>query len=502
MNEEGLLLPEGGGGFFCVVPGALPLFGKLNCRANDNPAGAWYYCYRLMMLCFLTNLYKGRMLRMRFFHLGDLHFGKTLQRVPLVEEDQRAWVEGFLRKVEEYRPDAVVVAGDVYDTSQPSHEAIRLFNRFMVGLDRLGVEVFIIPGNHDSAVRLASGGEYMKSNIHFAGELTAELPHFRVERDGVPVTFWLLPHFYKRTVAALLQREENYGSYNEAVKELLARQPINTAECNVLVAHQNVCAGSIVPERSGSESGEPRVVGGLDGIDVSCFDQFDYVALGHIHDAQAIGRDTVRYSGCPLYYDFSEGEERTAGQRTRAERDKRLTLVEITGKGQVKMERIELPPLHRLVCLRDTVEELEKYGHALSIEEKKCTWYKLVCTDRRLPQGTGETLRRAFSWEETGQTHKAVLHIEQEISPVAAGAAKRVDGSFKALPLCEQFAQFYNSRNGEPLPELQRQIIEKIIGQQEKSDFFVDDTKNREKIAMDTQKLLAEIERLLKEEAE
>lgn len=438
---------------------------------------------------------------MRFFHLGDLHFGKTLQRVPLVEEDQRAWVDGFLRKVEEYRPDAVVVAGDVYDTSQPSHEAIRLFNRFMVGLDRLGVEVFIIPGNHDSAVRLASGGEYMKSNIHFAGELTAELPHFRVERDGVPVTFWLLPHFYARTVEQLLQRGGKYGSYNEAVSDLLSRQLINTAECNVLIAHQNVCSGSNIPERSGSESGEPLIIGGLDGIDAACFEQFDYVALGHIHNAQAVGRETVRYAGCPLYYDFSEGEERKAGEKTKEARDKRLTIVEISGKDQIKIGRVEIPLLHQLLCIHDTVDELKKYGQALSVEEKKRTWYKLVCTDKKLPQHTGEILRQAFSWqEEDGNARTAVLSIERETgdNPVALGG--RTGGSFKKLALSEQFAQFYYQQSGELLSGLQAEIIQEIIRQQERSEGFASQKDKDDKIAQDTEELLKEIIDKLEEE--
>ena len=235
---------------------------------------------------------------MKFFHVSDLHFGKMLHNVPLIEKDQPFWVEQFIKAVDEYQPDAVVIAGDIYDRRVPSPEAMKLFGHLLTALAKRDVYVFVIPGNHDSSVRWAHVNELLATHkIYIAGELQRELTHVTIPDETTDVTFWLMPYIFPKIVSdEKVLNQDELSTYDEAARALLAVQDIEKGSCNVLVAHQNVLANGTAPEHSGSET----IIGGLGEIDYSAFDMFDYVALGHIHNAQKVGSETVRYSGCRL----------------------------------------------------------------------------------------------------------------------------------------------------------------------------------------------------------
>ena len=229
---------------------------------------------------------------MKIIHLADLHLGKTLHRVSLLEAgDQPHWVDSFLRLCGEVQPDAVLIAGDVYDRGAPAAGAVELLSRLLTGLTDRGIQVLLIPGNHDSPQRLAFGRELLaREGLHIAPPLTppGALTRVTLEDEHGPVDFWLMPYLFPALAAEALGTE--LRDYDAAVRAVLAAQPVDFTRRNVLAAHQNVTVGGVAAERGGSET----MVGGVGQVDASAFDGFDYVALGHIHGGYALGTPGLR----------------------------------------------------------------------------------------------------------------------------------------------------------------------------------------------------------------
>ena len=394
---------------------------------------------------------------MKFFHIADLHLGKMLHNVSLVGTDQAFWVEQFLQAADRFRPDAVVIAGDIYDRRVPGTDAMKLFDHMLTKLAGRGIYVFVIPGNHDSAVRVSHVNELLESHhIYIAGEPGKELMHVTVPilNHAMPeaasdtshgVTFWLMPYLFPRAVADLgLLDEEAPSSYDEAVRAVLSAQEIDTDTCNVLVAHQNVLAHGMKPEHSESET----IIGGIGEIDYTAFDAFDYVALGHIHNAQKMGRETVRYSGCPLYYDFSE-----------MNRSKDLTLVTINSKTDISIEKVEIPLLHRLIQKRGTLEELLVQG--VQLRDKDKYYIQCILTGKHVPPRALEQLREVYGDSLINVKRDTELSGEQ----LAENASSGLKGQ-AALSLEEQFGAFFHDQMDELLDECQEALVRKIVEQQ------------------------------------
>ena len=242
---------------------------------------------------------------MKFLHLADLHLGKSIYGVSLIDNgDQIFWARRFLEKAAALKPDAVVIAGDVYDRSAPSGDAVMLLNYILTELEQMDIPVMLIAGNHDSGQRLSFAGSILaKRRIYIAGSVDAEITHVTVsDKDGSgEVTFWLVPYLFPAAAAQKLG-DDSIGDYETAMRKLLERQGIDFSKRNVLVAHQNVTAGGREAGRGGSES----MAGGVGQMDYRVFDGFDYVALGHIHASCSVGRREVRFAGSPLCYHFDE----------------------------------------------------------------------------------------------------------------------------------------------------------------------------------------------------
>lgn len=394
---------------------------------------------------------------MKFFHIADLHLGKMLHNVSLVGTDQAFWVEQFLQAADRFRPDAVVIAGDIYDRRVPGTDAMKLFDHMLTKLAGRGIYVFVIPGNHDSAVRVSHVNELLESHhIYIAGEPGKKLMHVTVPilNHAMPeaasdtshgVTFWLMPYLFPRAVADLgLLDEEAPSSYDEAVRAVLSAQEIDTDTCNVLVAHQNVLAHGMKPEHSESET----IIGGIGEIDYTAFDAFDYVALGHIHNAQKMGRETVRYSGCPLYYDFSE-----------MNRSKDLTLVTINSKTDISIEKVEIPLLHRLIQKSGTLEELLVQG--VQLRDKDKYYIQCILTGKHVPPRALEQLREVYGDSLINVKRDTELSGEQ----LAENASSGLKGQ-AALSLEEQFGAFFHDQMDELLDECQEALVRKIVEQQ------------------------------------
>ena len=273
---------------------------------------------------------------MLLLQLSDLHLGKRLNEVSLID-DQRYILTQILSVFDEEHPDAVLIAGDVYDKPIPSAEAVGLFDDFLTALAARRKPILLISGNHDSAERLAFGGRLLAaSNVYLSPAFDAEHAHVtpvRLADEYGPIALWPLPFIKPAHVRAALP-DAPADTYTRALASAVAAMPVSPEERNVLIAHQFV-TGSL---RSESEEVS---VGGLDNVDVTAFDPFDYVALGHLHRAQAAGRDTARYCGSPLAYSFAEAKD-----------EKSVTLVELGPKGNTRIRTVPLTPLRALRELR------------------------------------------------------------------------------------------------------------------------------------------------------
>lgn len=365
---------------------------------------------------------------MRLIHLADLHFGKSLHGVSLLESgDQPHWAERFLALCGELRPDAVLIAGDVYDRSAPPAGAVALLSRLLTGLTDLGIQVLMIPGNHDSPRRLAFGQELLaREGLHIAPPLEAPGALRRVTLEDAygPVDFWLMPYLFPALAAEALGTE--LRDYESAVRAVLAAQPLDPSRRNVLLAHQNVTLGGAEGERGGSET----MVGGVGQVDFSAFDGFDYVALGHIHAAYAAGRDTVRYAGSPLCYHFEETRQRAKGP----------LLVELGAKGEpVRIETRLIPPLHPMRELRGSFEQVRDAALA---DPRRGEYLRIVLEDRRISPEIA-----AFFRDLAESRGSVLMELCSDYSPFAGEAAAPGPGG-PEKGLAELFGDFYTERSG------------------------------------------------------
>lgn len=371
---------------------------------------------------------------MRFFHLADLHFGKTIHGVSLLENgDQGYWVDSFLKLAAQQRPDAVVIAGDVYDRSAPSGDAVLLLSRLVTALSELHIPVMMTAGNHDSAQRLSFAGPMLaRQGLHISRPLfeTAELEHVTLEDEHGPVTFWLMPYVFPTLIAQALG-EDTPRDNNGAVRALLAKQELDPGGRNVLIAHQNVTAGGAEGIRGGSET----MVGGVGQIDYTAFDVFDYVALGHIHAAYPVGRETVRYAGSPLCYHFNELRQAPKGP----------LLVELGPKGEaVRTALFPIPPLHPMRELRGPCQELRERELA---EGRRGEYLRLVLTDCRLNPEIS-----AFFDGLARERGSILMERCSEFNPFAADPGAPSSHAVERKSVSELFGEFYAERSGGQLP--------------------------------------------------
>lgn len=381
---------------------------------------------------------------MKFFHLADLHLGKSIHGYSMIEMgDQPFWLDQILKKAEKIRPDAILISGDVYDRAVPSKEAVNLLNDFLTKLSEMKIPVLMIAGNHDSGSRLAFGNRIFRNQgIYIAGNAEKEILRVTLQDCYGPVNFWLVPYLFPAAVNMIFG-VEHIRDYDSAMGMLLENQKINTEERNVILSHQFVTAGGEKPSMGGSET----TVGGIGQMDASVFDAFDYVALGHIHNAQKMGNEKVRYAGSPLCYHFSE-----SGQK------KGLTLVEIREKGTLEVSIEELPVLHKMKEISGTMEEL------LKAEAEENSYIRAVIRQDLLPPQAVEQLRTHF------ETQKVILmEVIRDFSYQKRSAEKERKKDVRTSSLEELFADFYSYQHDGSMPG---EHLEKLIG------FVAEQTRN------------------------
>lgn len=378
---------------------------------------------------------------MKFLHLSDLHFGKTLHNVSLIESgDQGQFANETIRIIGEEKPDAVLIAGDIYDRGVPSKEAVQLFSRFLttIAVD-MEIPVLIIAGNHDGGERLEFARDILKEqNVYIAGTVEKEMVHVSLpDENGEEIVFWLMPYVYPAAVRVALQKDDSeIATYTDAVRELLAAQDIDYSKRNVLLAHQMVCAGGEEPKHSDSES----QVGGVGGIDAALFEGFDYVALGHIHGAQCVGSERIRYCGAPLCYHFSEAEQK-----------KGLLFVTIGEKeADLTFETRQTELLHRVrPTMIGTLEEIEQAEKA-SVARNE--YVRVELTDETLPPNVRDRLEALF-------TSKGCILLDVVLNRRTSGETRERISAAENLSPAEHFERFYEVQKLSHVSPADREVL-------------------------------------------
>ena len=373
---------------------------------------------------------------MKFLHLADLHLGKRVNGFSMLE-DQAHILRQILAILDDEQPDGVLIAGDVYDKSVPSVEAVELLDGFLTELRTRGVPVLLISGNHDSPERLAFGGRVMDScGIHISPVYDGALAPVTLHDEFGPVHVWLLP-FVKPAHMRRWFPDADLESYTDAVAEAVAHMDIDTAARNVLVTHQFVTGGA----RSGSEE---LSVGGTDNVDSGVFAPFDYVALGHLHGAQHIGRETIRYAGSPLKYSFSE-----------ARQHKSVTVVTLGEKGDVQVRTVALTPLRELREIRGSYDELTArsfYEHTTY----RSDYLHLILTDEQDVFDAMSRLRTIYPY---------LMTLDYDNARTRAAGGMSVPAETERRTPLELFEALYQRQNHRPMSEVQRAYIAQLMEQ-------------------------------------
>ncbi len=373
---------------------------------------------------------------MKLIHLSDLHLGKRVNEFSMLE-DQEYILTKIINIIDEQNPQGIIIAGDVYDKSVPSAEAVALFDDFLVRLSKRNLKVFVISGNHDSAERIAFGGRLMdKSGIYMSPVYTGKVEPVVLTDDFGEINFYMLP-FVKPSNVRRFYPDNEIDTYTEALRVSVENMNIDTEKRNILITHQFV-TGALRTES------EEVSVGGADNVDVNVFEDFDYVALGHIHRAQKCSREYIRYSGTPLKYSFSEAKD-----------NKTVTIVDIKAKGNIELSFVPLVPKKDLVEIKGTYDELtlksfyggtsytDDYIHITLTDEEDIpdVLTKLRVIYKNIMKLDYDNLRTRHSAEISGATDVGVK-----------------------TPL-ELFSEFYELQNGQVMSEEQTDFMSEIIEQ-------------------------------------
>ena len=369
---------------------------------------------------------------MKLIHISDLHLGKRVNDFPMLE-DQAYILDRILDIIDGEQPDAVLIAGDVYDKTIPSAEAVALLDDFLVKLADRSLAVLLISGNHDSPERLAFAGRLMQQRrVYISPVYHGDVTPVTLEDAHGPVDFWLLP-FLKPAQLRRFFPEDGVESYTDAVACAVRHMPLNPARRSVLVTHQFVTGA----ERCESEE---ISVGGADNVDASVFAPFDYVALGHLHGPQNVDGERVRYCGTPLKYSFSE-----------VCHQKSVTVAELEEKGTLKVRTVPLIPKRDMVELRGSFAQVmspEFYGKV-----NRDAYVRVILTDENDVYDAVGQLRSVYP---------NLMRLDYDNLRTRSGAVTLEEADVKRDPL-ELFADFYQQQNRQPISEEQRRYLTELL---------------------------------------
>ncbi len=370
---------------------------------------------------------------MKLLHLADLHIGKRVNEFSMIE-DQRYILTKILNIIDEEKPDAILIAGDVYDKSVPSSEAVEVLDKFINDIASRKIETFIISGNHDGAERLAFASKLIDTTgIHISPAYNGKVEARSLNDEYGSVNFYMLPFIKPINVKQIFKLEENI-SYSEAVKIAIEKMNIDKSQRNVLLSHQFVTGASVCDS-------EDLSVGGTDGVSASVYEDFDYVALGHIHGPQRVSRDTIRYSGTPLKYSFSEVNHK-----------KSVTIVNIEEKENVTVSTIPLDAKRDLVELKGKYDELmdKSFYDKKNLDD----YYHITLTDEN------DVVDAVFK---LGKIYKNIMKLDYDNARTQSiGKLTAVNDVEHKQPI-ELIDDFYKKQNGLDMDENQLSYINSII---------------------------------------
>ncbi len=372
---------------------------------------------------------------MKFFHLSDLHLGKRVNEFSMLE-DQWDILQKIVVFAKEHKPDAVLIAGDVYDKSMPIVEAVQLLDRFLVWLNELGITVFIVSGNHDNAERVAFGAELLKnSSVHIVQSYNGKIAPVTLSDGYGDINIWMLPYLKP----SLIRRhfpDRDVNTYSDAISAALSNANLDISARNVLIAHQFV-TGAITSES------EEISVGGSENVDGSVFDGFDYVALGHIHRPQQICRETIRYSGTPLKYSFSE-----------ASHTKSVTVVDMDGKGEIKITELPLAPLRDMREVRGTYNEIMNRNSYRGTNTDD--YIHIVLTDEQDEPDAISKLRNVYP---------NLMRLEYDNKRTQAASSFETVASTEKKTPSQLFGELFEMQNGQPMSEDQSKYVTNLFNE-------------------------------------
>ena len=366
---------------------------------------------------------------MKLVHLADLHLGKRVNGFSMLE-DQNHILNQIIELIEAEQPQAVLISGDVYDRAVPPEEAVELFDRFLVRLFRAGIDVYIISGNHDSAERVAFGGRLMNAaGIHPAPVYNGEILPLTLEDEYGTVAFWLIP-FLKPAHVRRFFPDAEISSYTDAMQTVVEQLGLDTNQRNVALVHQFLTGAATCDSEESS-------VGGIDQVDCSVFDEFDYVALGHLHGPQWVGREAVRYAGSPLKYSFSEVQQHKA-----------LTVVELGEKGEVGIRTLPLK------ALRDLRRISGSFSEVMERTEHLDDYYEITLTDEEDVPNALARLRSRYP---------GLMTLKYDNTRTRSESTALNGGDTREKSPLELFDELYLRQNGQPMNEEQKSYVQGLI---------------------------------------
>lgn len=365
---------------------------------------------------------------MKLIHISDLHIGRRVRGFSLIE-DQKHILSQIIEVAKKEDIQGIIIAGDIYDTSIPTAEAVSVFDEFISILHSLKINCYIVSGNHDNVHRVSFGSQIMANEgIHFAKKYSGELEPIEIEKD---VYIWLLP-FIRPFEVRDFHSDFACGSYDEMMKAVIETSNVDTTKTNILVAHQFVTCNGKDPERSESET---TSLGTMDNVDVSNFEKFDYVALGHIHKPQPMGKQTVRYSGSPLKYSFSEKNDK-----------KSMIVLDIKPK-DIKFDFIEFKPL------RDMVEVVGTFDEITKLKPTK-DYARIVLKDEDYILDVKKKLEPIF---------ENVMEIVYDNTYTHSNNYEDLNINDEKISPLELFKIFYEKQNNKEMSDSQIEIISEIF---------------------------------------
>lgn len=372
---------------------------------------------------------------MRFLHLADLHIGKRVNGFSTIE-DQKFVFEQVYNVIENEKIDGIIMAGDIYDKPVPSAEAVKLFDEMLTRLVSINLPIFVISGNHDSAERIGFGSDILSAaKVYMSRVYNGNLQKIELEDDYGKINVYLLP-FIKPATVKNIYKEAEIKDYDDALEYVLSQEKIDETKRNVIVSHQFVTGAM----RSESEEVS---VGGLDNVSVENYEAFDYVALGHIHRAQQMGRESARYAGTLLKYSFSEEKH-----------NKSMTIVDLKEKGNIEIKEIPVKPLHDLKTIKGKFSEIT--SEEFYKELKKEDYYRAVLTDEEDILNAIGKLKSIYPNLMSMEYDNTRTRSYSVVDNVETGEAKS--------PL-DYFEKFFEKQNGRKMSEKQRDYLLEILGE-------------------------------------